>query len=156
LAEKFTKERQENKLTEAMGTKFGQLSDSSREELKQYLKNNFGEEEAEKLLAQSKWNDDLMSGLAAVHKGIGEFGGEEQQKNFVDFLNNTLKPEMDKIAESLAGLTFGGWQASSYGLSDLTASFNFTGQPATNIAIMAAPKMQQEGLDTGYLIDLMA
>jgi hypothetical protein len=164
LAEKFAAEQKQDTLEEAMSVKFGQLSDSSRADLEKYITDNFSEEEAEKLLEHTKWSNDLMSGLAAIHSDIRASGADENAiKGFMNFLNGTMKQEVDKLTEKLGGLTFNGWQSGADGtLGELSASFKFNGQEATNIGIMPIPQMPEPGtdnkqkLDTGYLIDLMA
>lgn len=172
LGEKFAAERRQEKLEEAMSTKFGQLSDSSREDLEQYIKDNFSEEEAEKLLEDTKWNNDLMSGLAALHRDIREFGADESKaKGFINFLNSTLKQEVDSITEKLGGLAFEGWQAMDGASGELEANFKFNGQDTTKVIVMGlektldtekdaqkthTPSPRLLDLGTGYLIDLMA
>lgn len=165
LAEKFAEERQQNKLDEALNTKFGQLSDSARADLEQYLTDNFEEEEAAKLLEHTQWNNNLMDGLTAIHEGIRASGADEEKLNsFVNFLNGNLKEELGALTEGLGGLSFEGWQNPAGATGSLNASFKFTGQAeAITVKIMAAPQMAPEAgepqgqkLDTGYLVDLMA
>lgn len=132
LEERFSAERRQGQLEEALATKFGQLSDSSREELEQYLKNNFTEERAENLLDQARWNNDVLSGLAGIHRDIRETEGDEKKAaDFMRFLNGTMKTELNKVTEKLDGLAFGGWQAPEALNGELEAAFNFTGQDQT-------------------------
>jgi hypothetical protein len=174
LGERFAKERRQKKLEEALTIKFGQLSDSSREELGQYLKDNFSEEEAEKLQEHTKWSNDLMSGLAAIHRDIRESGaGEAKAREFMNFLNSTMKQEVEKVTDELGGLEFDGWQALDGLAGELEASFRFTGQDqTTRVTILgpervapaaadreaqvAAPRPPQRFSAPGCLIDLMA
>ncbi len=137
LGEKFAEERRQSKLEEAMTTKFGQLSDSSRQALEQYVQDNFSEEEAEKLLEHTKWSNDLMSGLAAVHRDIRESGDSASKaEGFMKFLNGTLKKEVEAITEKLGGLGFEGWQAApDGGLGELEAGFTFNGGETVKVLI---------------------
>jgi hypothetical protein len=170
--ERLSEERRQRKLEEAMTTKFGQLSDSSREELKKYLTDNFGEEEAEKLLEYAKWSNDLMSGLAGIHRDIRESGADEKKaESFLDFLNGTIKKEVENITSRLGDMSFDGWQASDGAPGALEAGFKFTGRDdVAKVTIMGLPGVpentEQHGqaaisaalqkLGAGCLIDLMA
>ncbi|UQZ90601.1 hypothetical protein C4J81_15860 [Deltaproteobacteria bacterium Smac51] len=138
--EKFDEEHRQKQLEEAMTTKFGQLSDSSRDELENYLRENFSEEEAEKFLEHTDWNNDIMSGLADIQNDIRESGAEESKvTKFVDFLNGTMKEEVDKISNELGGLSFEGWQTKEGVEGELQASFQFTGQEnMTRVTILGA------------------
>ena len=127
--EEYNAGRRQDKLNEALTTKVGQLDDGVRQELEQYLADNFDEELSDQLLDKLKWNDELMSGLAGVHSLIEESGtGENQAENFLKFANDRLKGEMEKIADRLGGLEFQGWQAAEGRMGEIEASFRFTGQ----------------------------
>lgn len=129
LAGKLNEERQLDKLEEAMTTRFGQLNESSLEEMEQYLKKNFDEETAEKLLEHTRWSNDLMSGLAGINQDIREYGGTDSQaEDFLNYLNSHLKSEVARIAADLGGLNFDGWQSLSGVEGELEAAFNFSGQ----------------------------
>ena len=135
----FQAERRQDKLMEAMTTKFGQLSDNSRAELSEYLKNNFSSEEAGKLLAHSGWKNNLMDGLASMQSEMRKIGTAENKVNdFTNFLNGTIKNEIEGIAEALGDMNFEGWRLEDGPVGELSATFNFLGQDAATKVIIPA------------------
>lgn len=149
-AERFAEENRRKKLDELMDSKFGQLSDSAREELEKYLSDNFGEEEAQRLLEHTRWSNNLMTGLAGIHRDLRESGTDEHQVGrFMNFLNGTLKNEVGNIASELGGLTFDGWQASEAPEGGLEALIQFKSlEDVTTVAIMAPDRTVLEEADS--------
>jgi hypothetical protein len=140
MSERFAAEKRQNHLEEFLTTKIGQLSDGTRESLEQYITDNFSEEEADKLLEHAKWNNDLMSGLAAMQQDIKEFAGDDKSAGFIAFLNNQLKPEVDKFADRL-GISFEGWQVpEELSAGTLEVNLRFVGQKEAVKAVIIEPE----------------
>jgi hypothetical protein len=136
LMDKFNAERRQDRLAEIMGTKFGQLNSTSQEELAQYIKDHFNEDEAEKLLEHTKWNKNLMGGLAALYRDMQVLGANDgHMADFMNFLNDHLKRDVENVAQRLGGPAFEGWQAPEGTNGDLTASFSFAGQETISFSI---------------------
>ena len=137
-------ERQD-KLTEAMTMKFGQLDDNSRQKLEQYINSNFDEEQANELLSDIAWNKDIMQGLAGMHRDIRELNGEAAASGFLSFINSDLKQEVQKLTDKLGGMEFEGWSDLGGVGAELEATFRFAGQDeATRVSILAPEKMLNE------------
>jgi len=143
LMEKFNAERRQEKLAELLDTKFGQLSDSSREELAKYIEDRYSEDEAETLLENIKWNKNLMGGLAALHRDMRALGADEDQMaGFVSFLNDHLKRDVESVASKTDGPAFAGWQAPEDAEGDLTASFTFDGREPLRVHLKAPERTE--------------
>ena len=153
LLEKFNAERRQDKLAELLDTKFGQLSDSSREELAKYIKERYGEDEAETLLEHIKWNKNLMGGLAALYRDMRALGADEDQMaGFVNFLNDHLKRDVESVAFKTGGPAFAGWQAPEDAEGDLKASFTFAGREPIRVGLKAPEKAESAPGDPGLSI----
>jgi|GEM_PF-4423849 len=128
-------------LAEAMAIKVGQMSDGARAELEKYLRDNFEADQAEAMLRDLDWKNDLMSALADVHRDIRERGSAGQAEAFVNFLNGGLKEEVQVMARRLGGLEFDGWQSLDGSAGELAADFRLTEtQNALSIAVLSPGK----------------
>jgi uncharacterized protein (DUF1697 family) len=150
---RFQAEKRQDHLNEFLGTKFGQLSQESRDQLTQYLESHFSEEEAEKLLEHTKWNNDIMAGLAGIEGAIKAMRTDSRaQEELVRFLNSQVSPELEKIAARLDGLNFDGFEVpAGESAEPMTANLHFAGQKGAlkTAMVNSEPAMTEESDETG-------
>ncbi len=126
------------------------MDEEALNKLKSYIENNFNEEEAEKLLDHAQWNKDILSGLATMHQEIRQTSaGGEKSAGFIDFINDQMKPDFQKVMDRLAGLKLGGLHVPDDPLTEIGAVFQWPGWEEIQVNLKAPAQTATEDQEIG-------